>query len=76
MFILNIKNLTRGNKEPLLDDWIKIAEINGFELVEMQEMKHQSSKKALAKYIVDKGINYKYTGDSEPLAIFKKINSK
>lgn len=76
LFILNIKNLTRGNKEPLLDDWIKIAETNGFELVEMQEMKHQSSKKALAKYIVDKGINYKYTGDSEPLAIFKKINSK
>lgn len=72
LFILNIKNMTRGGKEPLLDDWIKIAEQNGFKLREIENMKHQTSKKALAKYKAEKGENYKYTGDSEPLVIFVK----
>lgn len=75
LFILNIKNLTEGKAEPLLDDWIKIAKQEGFYMTEILDMKHQGSKSALGKYKVENGFT-NYQAFKEPLVIFKKQKEK
>lgn len=69
--MINIKNLTRGKKEPLFDDWFRIfSEHDGFELVEVFEIKHQSKKNYTmnCNYSVDK-----YKGFKEPVMVFRKV---
>lgn len=69
--MINIKNLTRGEKEPLFDDWFEIFKNhNGFELVEVFEIEHQSKK----NYTMN--CNYEkedYKGFKEPVMVFRKI---
>lgn len=69
--MINIKNLTRGGKEPLFDDWFKLfSEIDGFEHYETFDMEHQ------AKKVVGQYANYdpkKYQGFKEPIMCFKKV---
>lgn len=68
--MINIKNLTRGKKEPLFDDWFKIFEsINGFEFVEVFEMKHQSKKNYIMNTNYDASA---YHGFKEPIMVFRK----
>lgn len=68
--MINIKNMTYGKKEPLFDDWFKIfSSINGFELVEVFEMKLQSKK----NYSMNTNYSEKqYIGFKEPIMVFKK----
>ena len=69
--MINIKNLTRGGKEPLFDDWFNLFNTHiGFEFVETFEINHQSKK----NYI--KNCNYspeQYKGFKEPVMVFKKV---
>ena len=69
--MINIKNLTRGKKEPLFDDWFKcFSQIKEFEYVETFEINHQSKK----NYTMN--TNYtkeQYKGFKEPVMVFKKI---
>lgn len=69
--MINIKNLTRGRKEPLFDDWFKIFnEHEGFEFVEVFEMEHQAKK----NYTMN--TNYReeaYQGFKEPIMSFRKV---
>lgn len=68
--MINIKNLTRGKKEPLFDDWFDIfSNHSGFEFVEILEMKHQSKKNYTMNCNYDKE---KYTGFKEPIMVFRK----
>ena len=69
--MINIKNLTRGKKEPLFDDWFKIFnEHKGFEFIEVFEMEHQSKKNYFMNTTYTKE-NYK--GFKEPIMVFRKI---
>lgn len=69
--MINIKNLTRGKKEPLFDDWFKIFEsIDGFEFVEVFEMAHQAKKHYYKNTTYDKDT---YKGFKEPIMVFKKV---
>lgn len=69
--MINIKNLTRGKKEPLFDDWFKIfSEHNGFEFVEVFEINHQAKKNYTMNCNYDKD---KYTGFKEPVMAFRKV---
>lgn len=69
--MINIKNLTRGKKEPLFDDWFRIfSEHGGFEFVEIFEMKHQSKKNYWMNTNYDKDT---YKGFKEPIMVFRKI---
>lgn len=69
--MINIKNLSNKGKESLFDDWFNIFSAhNGFEFVEVFEMKHQSKK-----HYTD-NCNYtkeQYTGFKEPVMCFKKV---
>lgn len=69
--MINIKNLTRGGKEPLFDDWFNIfSSIDGFEFVEIFEMKHQGKKNFTMN------CNYteeQYKGFKEPVMVFRKV---
>ena len=69
--MINIKNLTRGGKQPLFDDWFNIfSDIDGFEFIEVFEMKHQSKK----NYFMN--TNYAkedYKGFKEPIMVFRKV---
>ena len=69
--MINIKNLTRGGKEPLFDDWFKLfKEHGGFEYIEIFEMKHQGSK----NFWMNTNYNKEdYKGFKEPIMSFKKI---
>lgn len=71
--MINIKNLTRGGRETLFDDWFNIFEsYNGFEFVEVFEINHQSKKN-----YTKKNCNYsqeQYKGFKEPVMVFKKIS--
>ena len=40
LFIINTKNLKEGKAEPLLNDWIRIAENEGFILKEIIDIRH------------------------------------
>ena len=56
-----------------MDDWLRIAEQNGFELIEIVDMKHQAAKSAIQKYQNEVLKNkYDYKGFKEPLLILKK----
>ena len=69
--MINIKNLTRGGKEPLFDDWFRIfSEYDGFEFVEVFEINHQSKKNFTmnCNYSVDQ-----YHGFKEPVMVFRKV---
>lgn len=69
--MINIKNLTRGGKEPLFDDWFRLFnEHNGFEFVEIFEMKHQSAKNYWMNTNYDKET---YKGFKEPIMSFRKV---
>lgn len=69
--MINIKNLTRGGKEPLFDDWFRLFnEHGGFELVEIFEMKHQSAKNYWMNTNYDKET---YRGFKEPIMSFRKV---
>lgn len=74
LFIINIKNLTRSKNNPkLMDDWLRLAQQNGFELIEIVDMKHQAAKSAIQKYQNEVLKNkYDYQGFKEPLLILKK----
>ena len=69
--MINIKNLTRGGKEPLYDDWFNaFSKIDGFRFVETFEMNIQSKK----NYTMN--TNYspdRYKGFKEPIMVFQKI---
>ena len=69
--MINIKNLTRGKKEPLFDDWLKLfQEHEGFEFIEIFEMEHQAKK----NYTMN--CNYSketYQGFKEPIMVFRKV---
>ena len=69
--MINIKNLTRGKKEPLFDDWFNIFNNHsGFEFVEILEMKHQSKK----NYTMNCNYNKeKYTGFKEPIMVIRTV---
>lgn len=69
---INIKNLTRAGRHPLLDDWTKIILENGFVEVERYDMAHQSSRESLKEY---KDVNNltAYHGEKEPLVVFRKV---
>ena len=69
--MVNIKNLTRGKKEPLFDDWIKLfQEHRGFELIEIFEMEHQAKKNYWMNTSYDKET---YQGFKEPIMSFRKV---
>ena len=69
--MINIKNLTRGGKEPLFDDWFRLFnEHGGFEFVEIFEMKHQSAKNYWMNTNYDKET---YKGFKEPIMSFRKV---
>lgn len=69
--MINIKNLTRGGKEPLFDDWFRLFnEHGGFKLVEIFEMKHQSAKNYWMNTNYDKET---YKGFKEPIMSFRKV---
>lgn len=69
--MINIKNLTRGKKEPLFDDWLRIFnEHSGFEFVEIFEMEHQAKKHYTMNTNYEKE---KYTGFKEPIMVFRKV---
>lgn len=69
--MINIKNLTRGHREKLFDDWYNIfCSIDGFEPHEVFEMKQTSTK------VVGQYANYDpsvYQGAKESVMCFKKI---
>ena len=69
--MINIKNLTRGKKEKLFDDWYNIfCSIDGFEPYEVFEMSQSSTK------VVGLHANYDpshYQGAKEPVMCFKKV---
>lgn len=69
--MINIKNLTRGKREKLFDDWYNIfCQIDGFEPYEVFEMKQTSTK------VVGQYANYDpsvYQGAKEPVMCFKKV---
>lgn len=69
--MINIKNLTRGGKEKLFDDWYNIfCSIDGFEPYEVFEM-NQTSTKVVGQYA-----NYDpthYQGAKEPVMVFRKV---
>lgn len=69
--MINIKNLTRGHREPLFDDWFKIFSNHyGFEFVEIFEMEHQSKK----NYFMNTNyLKEDYQGFKEPVMVFRKI---
>lgn len=69
--MINIKNLTRGKKEPLFDDWFRLFEEHGgFEFVEVFEMEHQAKK----NYFMNSTYTEKeYSGFKEPIMVFKKV---
>lgn len=69
--MINIKNLTRGKKEPLFDDWFKLFENHGgFELVEIFEMEHQAKK----NYFMNTSYAEEtYQGFKEPIMVFRKL---
>ena len=66
--IVNLKNLSNAGKEPLLDVWIKACLAVGFQLETADYLVHQSRRQ------FDKGKNVKFTGDKEPIIVFKKIS--
>ena len=69
--MINIKNLTRGHKEPLFDDWMELfQQIDGFEFVEVFEIQHQSKKNYTmnTNYSVEQ-----YKGFKEPVMVFRKV---
>lgn len=69
--MINIKNLTRGGKQSLFDDWFNIFENNkGFKYVETFEINHQAKKNYTmnCNYAVEK-----YTGFKEPVMSFQKV---
>jgi len=69
--MINIKNLTRGKKEPLFDDWFKVfEEISGFEFVEIFEMEHQAKKNYTMNCNYEKEA---YQGFKEPIMVFRKV---
>lgn len=69
--MINIKNLTRGKKEPLFDDWIRLfQEHGGFEMVEIFEMEHQAKKNYWMNTSYDKET---YQGFKEPIMSFRKV---
>lgn len=69
--MINIKNLTRGHKEPLFDDWLKLFnKQDGFEFVEIFEMKHQSKKNYWMNTNYSKET---YQGFKEPVMVFRKV---
>lgn len=69
--MINIKNLTRGKKEPLFDDWFRLFKTHGgFEFVEIFEMKHQGKKNYWMNANYDKE---KYNGFKEPIMSFRKV---
>ena len=69
--MINIKNLTRGGKEPLFDDWFELFnEHDGFEFVEIFEMKHQGAKNYWMNTNYDKET---YKGFKEPIMSFRKV---
>ncbi len=69
--MINIKNLTRGKKEPLFDDFLEIFHsIDGFEFVEIFEINHQSKKNYTMNCNYDKE---KYQGFKEPVMVFRKV---
>ena len=69
--MINIKNLTRGKREPLFDDWYKaFMFISGFEPVEIFEMEQTSVK------VVGYHANYNpenYSAAKEPVMSFRKV---
>lgn len=70
--MVNIKNLTRGGKEPLFDDWFKLFKMHGgFEFVEIFEMKHQGAKNYWMNTNYDKET---YKGFKEPVMSFRKVS--
>lgn len=69
--MINIKNLTRGKKEPLFDDWFNLFNLHsGFEFVETFEMAHQSKKNYFMNTNYSKDA---YKGFKEPIMVFKKV---
>lgn len=68
--MINIKNLTRGGKEPLFDDWFRLFKTHGgFEFVEVFEMQHQGKK----NYWMNANYNKeKYQGFKEPIMSFRR----
>lgn len=68
--MINIKNLTRGGKEPLFDDWFRLFKTHGgFEFVEIFEMKHQGKK----NYWMNTNYNKEtYQGFKEPIMSFRR----
>lgn len=68
--MINIKNLTRGGKEPLFDDWFRLFKTHGgFEFVEIFEMKHQGKKNYWMNTNYDKET---YQGFKEPIMSFRR----
>lgn len=69
--MINIKNMTSRGRYPLFDDWFKIFKsINGFEFVEIFEIKHQH-KRYFFKNTTYKEEDYK--GFKEPVMVFRKV---
>lgn len=65
LHIVNLKNISKN--EPLLDMWIACCKAVGFTIVDANYLVHQSRRQ------FDKGKkNVNYTGDKEPIVIFKK----
>lgn len=64
--MINIKNLTRGQKKPLYDDFMRgFQAIPGLEYVETFSMKHQH-KRTLKEDMT-------YVGFEEPVMVYKKV---
>ena len=71
LFIVNVKNITEGKQEPIADSWKSIAFEEGFELIEILDMKHKAGKMALKTYRNENNMS-DYNGFKEPLFVFKK----
>ena len=67
--MINIKNLSRGQKKPLYDDFMRgFQAIPGFEYVETFSMKHQH-KRTLKEDMT-------YVGFEEPVMVYKKVKDE
>lgn len=69
--MINIKNMTSGKKYKLFDDWLNIFEnIDGFEFVEIFEIKHQSKRNITMNTTYTEN---EYKGFKEPVMVFRKV---
>ena len=72
--MINIKNMTSGNKYKLFDDWFKLFKENsGFEFVEIFDIAHQSKRVYNGKHATMKDEVEDYQGFKEPIMVFRKV---